>query len=151
MTNVTVYHNVNFLEYRGKHSQIMPPTRPVATVIVPADSSLHEMLGAAYAKTQHGYEHPSWFNDPNVIPHLRSTSVGDLIADDDGNLYVVESFGFQPYRPRAVSPVHSLADAARLLETAVNEADTRSLSALVRQALVAIQHVLAAEEYPAGE
>jgi len=151
MPKIAVYHNPNFLDYRGNHSQIVPPAQPVATVTVPANLSLDEMLGAAYARTQHGYENPSWFNDLDVIPHLRSTSAGDLIADSDGNLYVVESFGFQPYQPRAIAPVHKLAEAYRLLETAVNGADTRSLLTLVRQALAAIQHALVAEGYPASE
>ncbi len=123
----------------------------MATVTVPAGLTLDEMLGVAYARTQHGYEHPSWFNDPDVIPHLRSTSVGDLIANSDGNLYVVESFGFQPYQPRAIAPVHKLVEAYRLLETAVNGADTRFLPTLVRQALAAIRHTLVAEGYPASE
>jgi hypothetical protein len=109
------------------------------------------MLDVAYARTQHGYEHPSWFNDPDVIPHLRSTSAGDLIADSGGTLYVVESFGFQLYQPKAIHPVHKLAEAYRLLETAVAEADTHSLLTLVRQALAAIQQALAAEGYPASE
>ena len=65
------------------------------------------MLGAAYAWTQHGYLYPSWFNDPAVTPHLRSTSVGDLLATEDGALYVVESFGFQPYRPKSIGAVRS--------------------------------------------
>jgi hypothetical protein len=159
MTRFTVYHNPNFLDYRGNHSQIVPPAQPVATVTVPAGLILDEMLSMAYARTQHGYEHPSWFNDPDVIPHLRSTSAGDLIADSDGNLYVVESLGFQPlrqaqcrlYQPKAIYPVHKLAEAYRLLETAVNGADTRFLLTLVRQALAAIQHALAAEGYPTSE
>lgn len=140
MPKITVYHNPNFLDYRGNHSQIVPPAQPVATVTVPAGLTLDEMLGAAYARTQHGYEYPSWFNDPDVIPHLRSTSVGDLIADSSDNLYVVEPFGFQPlrqaqcrlYQPKAIYPVHKLAEAYRLLEKAVNETDTRSLLTMAR-------------------
>ena len=157
MSKITVYHNVNFLDYRGNHSQIVPPTQPVATVTVPEGLSLTEMLEFAYAQTQH--VHSSWFNNPQVMAHLRSTSAGDLVTDGDGNLHVVESFGFQPYLPEDVVPVHSLAEASRLLETActelvevaVEEADIYSLPALVRQALIAIQHVLAAGEYPDSE
>ncbi len=165
MPKITVYHNVNFLDYRGKHSQIVSPTQPVATVTVPEGLSLTEMLEFAYAKTQH--THSSWFNNPQVMAHLRSTSTGDLITDSDGNLYVVESFGFQSYQPEVVAPVHRLAEASRLLETActelgstersrsvevaVAEADSCSLPALVRQALTAIQHVLAAGGYPDSE
>lgn len=149
MPKITVYHNPNFLYYRGDHKQIVPPTQPVATVTVPEGFSLTEMLEFGYAQTQHA--HTSWFNNPQVVPHLRSTSMGDMIGDDEGNIYVVESFGFQPYQPKAISPVHKLAKAHRLLETAVDEGDVRSLLALVRQALAAIQYALAAEGYPDSE
>ena len=149
MPKITVYHNPNFLYYRGIHSQIVLPTQPVATVTVPEGLSLTEMLEYGYVQTQHA--HTSWFNNPPVMPHLRSTSMGDMITDNDGNLYVVESFGFQPYQPRAIAPVHKLAEVYRLLETAVNGADARSLLRVVRQALVAIQHTLAAEGYLASE
>lgn len=149
MPKITVYHNPNFLYYRGDHKQIVPPTQPVATVTVPDGLSLTEMLEFGYAQTQH--VHTSWFNNPPVMPHLRSTSMGDMIGDNEGNLYVVESFGFQPYQPKAISPVHKLAEAHRLLETAVDEGDARSLLALVRQALAAIHHALAAEGYPDSE
>lgn len=149
MPEITVYHNPNFLYYRGVHSQIVPPTRPVATVTVPEGLSLNEMLEFGYAQTQHA--HISWFNHPQVMAHLRSTSVGDVIADDKGNLYVVESFGFQPYQPQAIAPVHKLAEACRLLEEAVAEGNGRSLFTLVRQALAAIHNALAAEGYPNSE
>lgn len=149
MPKIVVYHNPNFLDYRGNHSQIVPPTQPVATVTVPEGLSLTEMLEFAYAQTQHA--HSSWFNNPQVMAHLRSTSAGDLIADSDGNLYVVESFGFHPYQPKATHPVHKLAEAYRLLETAVAEADIHSLLTLVRQALAAIQYALVAEGCPASE
>jgi hypothetical protein len=144
-----VYHNPNFLHYRGDHSQIVPQTQPVATVTAPDGLPLNALLDVGYAKTQHA--HGSWFSNPQVLVHLRSTSVGDLITDGDGNLYVVESFGFQPYQPKVVTPVHRLAEAYRLWITGVDGADTRSLLALVRRALAAIQHVLAAEGYPASE
>jgi len=81
--------------------------------------SLTGILEFAYAKTQHA--HSSWFNNPQVMAHLRSTSAGDLISDSDNNLYVVESFGFQPYQPKAIAPVHKLAEAYRLLKTACTE------------------------------
>ncbi len=149
MPTITVYHNPNFLNYRGNHSQIVPPTQPVATVTVPEGLSLTEMLESAYAQTQHA--HGSWFNNPQVMAHLRSSSAGDLIADGNGNIYVVEPFGFQPYKPRAVSPVHRLAEAAQLLEASVSGGDTRSLLASAKQAFAAIQHTLSAEGYPASE
>ena len=105
MPIIQVFHNPHFLDYDGSHSRIVPPVRPTASVnIAAAGLELNDMLGAAYAWTQHGYLYPSWFNDPAVIPHLRSTSVGDLLAAEDGALYVVESFGFQPYRPKAIFP-----------------------------------------------
>ena len=117
MPIIQVFHNPHFLDYDGSHSQIVPPVRPTASVnIATAGLELNDMLGAAYAWTQHGYLYPSWFNDPAVTPHLRSTSVGDLLATEDGALYVVESFGFQAYRPKAISPIHKLAEAYRLRE-----------------------------------
>ncbi|MCA9922857.1 MAG: hypothetical protein KC421_10815 [Anaerolineales bacterium] len=163
MPKIIVYHNPNFLDYRGNHSQIVPPTQPVATVTVPEGLSLTKMLAFAYAQTQHA--HSSWFNNPPVMAHLRSTSAGDLIADSDGNLYVVESFGFQPYQPKAIRPVHKLAEAYRLLETActellnavelvevaVNDGNLHSLLTAVHQALAAIRHSLVAEGYPDSE
>lgn len=162
MLKIVVYHNPNFLDYRGVHSQIVPPTQPVATVTVPEGLSVTEMLEFVYVQTQH--THTSWFNNPQVMPHLRSTSVGDLISDDEGNLYVVESCGFQPYQPQVMAPVHKLAEAYHLLETActerrprsqaevaVNADHPRSLSVLVQQALAAIRYALAAAGYPDGE
>jgi len=149
MPKIAVYHNPNFLDYRGNHGQIVPPTRPVATVTVPEGLPLTEMLEYAYAQTQHA--HSAWFNNQQVMAHLRSSSVGDLIADNEGNLHVIESFGFQPYQPKAIAPVHKLAEAYRLLETAVNEADTRSLLTVVREALAAIRHALASAGYPDSE
>ncbi len=154
MPYLMVYHNPHFLEYNGDHSQIVAPTQPVASIFVSAGSSLDERLGAAYTQTQHGHNYPSWFNDPQIIPHLRSTAVGDLIADHEGNLYVVENFGFQPYQPATQDPLSALAEAYRWLEAACRQreaaADGLLLSA-ARRALVAMQHTLATEEtYPAG-
>lgn len=88
MPKIRVYHNPNFLYYRGSHSQIVPLTQPVATVTVPEGLSLTEMLEFGYTQTQH--VHTSWFNNPQVMVHLRSTSMGDMIGDGEGNLYVVE-------------------------------------------------------------
>lgn len=152
MPIIQVYHNPHFLDYDGSHSRIVPPTRPTASVKVPADGlELNDMLGAAYAWTQHGYLHPSWFNDPAVTPHLRSTSVGDLLATEDGTLYVVESFGFQPYRPKAISPIHKLAEACRLLDAARERPSDGTLATAVPQALAAMEHVLVAEGHPTGD
>lgn len=149
MSKITVFHNPNFLYYRGDHKQIVPPTQPVATISIPDGLSLPESLEFGYAQTQH--VDTSWFNNPGVMVHLRSTSVGDLIADNEGNLHVVESFGFQPYQPKAIAPVHKLTEAYRLLETAVDESNHHSLATAVHQALAAIQHSLSAEGYPDSE
>ena len=149
MPKITVFHNPNFLYYRGDHKQIVPPTQPVATISTPDGLSLPESLEFGYAQTQH--VDTSWFNNPGVMVHLRSTSVGDLIADNEGNLHVVESFGFQPYQPKAIAPVHKLAEAYRLLETAVDESNHHSLATAVHQALAAIRHSLSAEGYPDSE
>ncbi|MBK7916789.1 MAG: hypothetical protein IPJ94_11130 [Chloroflexi bacterium] len=155
MPIIQVFHNPHFLDYDGSHSRIVPPVRPTASVnIAAAGLELNDMLGAAYAWTQHGYLYPSWFNDPAVTPHLRSTSVGDLLATEDGALYVVESFGFQAYRPKAISPIHKLAEAYRLLDAAGNRlsgAGDGILVTAVQQALAAMEHLLVAEGHPTGD
>ena len=152
MPIIQVFHNPHFLDYDGSHSRIVPPVRPTASVnIAAAGLELNDMLGAAYAWTQHGYLYPSWFNDPAVIPHLRSTSVGDLLATEDGALYVVESFGFQPYRPKAIFPIHKLAEAYRLLDAARERPSDGTLATAVQQALAAMEHLLVAEGHPTGD
>ncbi len=151
MPHIKVYHNPHFLLYRGDHCEIVPPTQPVATVTAPNGLPLHALLEVGYTQTQHGYEHARWFNNPQVLPHLRSTSVGDLITDGDGNLYVVETCGFQPYQPQTIAPAYRLAEAYRLLQSATDEVETRALPMLLRQALLALQHVLTDEGYPASE
>jgi hypothetical protein len=149
MSQFTVYHNPVFLAYRGDHRQIPPPTQPAATVTVPDDLTPAAGLEFAYARTQH--RDRSWFNDPQVLAHLRSTSPGDLIAAPDGELHVVESVGFRPYRPRAIRSVHRLAAAARLLEAALTGAGGASLSLAAQQTQVALTHALAAAGYPESE
>jgi len=72
-------------------------------VTVPEGLSLTEMVEFGYAQTQQA--HARWLNNPQIMPHLRSTSIGDMFTDGEGNLYVVESCGFQPYQPKAISPV----------------------------------------------
>ena len=99
MPILTVYHNPNFLAYRGDHTQIVLPTRPVASVSVPEGLSPAGQLEYAYAQTQHGQR--PWYENPPVTPHLRSTAVGDLLADAAGQRHVVEVCGFQPYQPGA--------------------------------------------------
>lgn len=75
MKQIKVYHNPHILDYQGNHSQIIPPTQPVASVQAPAEMPLVERLGLAFRHTQH--TDSAWFNKPEVITHLRSTSVGD--------------------------------------------------------------------------
>jgi hypothetical protein len=149
MTRLKVYHNLNLFHYDVGHSQIVPPTRPVATVTVTDDLPLLERLNLAYNQTQHS--DMSWYNRPGVLAHLRSTSVGDLIDDGEGNLYVVEAVGFQPYRPKAITPAHRLAAAHKQLQTAVANGDRQRLLQEAGEALAAIEYVLAADGYPVSE
>ncbi|NJN53675.1 MAG: hypothetical protein HC804_02315 [Anaerolineae bacterium] len=154
MPTIKIYHNPHFLDYTGDHNQIVLPNQPVASVTLPDDTPSPQSLGTAYARTQHGYQYASWFQDPAVIPHLRSTAVGDLIATADGTLHVVENLGFRPYQPQAITPIHKLTEAYHLLETAcmgLLAADESSLLLAARQALVAMQQALTADEYPARE
>jgi hypothetical protein len=151
MAHIQVFHNPQFLDYSGDHSQIVWPLQPTASVKLPEAASLDEQLGIAYAYTQHGYRYASWFHDPEVIPHLRSTSVGDLLATEDGQFYVVERMGFQPYAPVETGPVQQLVAAARQLETAVAQRELGHYQQAAQASLAAIQHALAAEGYPARE
>lgn len=149
MPQIKVYHNPHFLEYRGRHSDIMPPVRPVATVQMPAEVSTEQALEIAFRQTQH-VARPWWDND-DVLLHVRSTSVGDMLADELGNLFVVESVGFQPYQPRAIRPHHRLATAYRQLDAVLGQADTRQIMTAVGQAWNAMLHVLESEGYSNGE
>lgn len=153
MPDITIYHNPNFLAYRGEHSQIALPTQPVATVCVPDGLSPTETLAAGYVKTQH--LDAAWFNNLDVTAHLRSTATGDLIALSDGSFYVVEAMGFQPYQPKVTTFSQQLAEACLLLKTAVSTqtntsvadgADDR-LPEAVHRAIATIECALAAEEY----
>jgi len=149
MPQIKVYHNPHFLEYRGRHSDIMPPARPVATVQMPAEVPAEQALEIAFRQTQHVVR-PWWDND-DVLLHVRSTSVGDMLADEQGNLFVVESVGFQTYQPRAVRPYHQLAAAYRQLDAVLGQADTHQIMTAVGQARNAMLHVLEAAGYPNGE
>jgi hypothetical protein len=112
MTVIKVYHTPNFLNYRGNHSDIVPPARPVATVQVPEEMSIEQALEIVYRQTQHLDDvDGGWWNHEDVMLHIRSTSVGDVLADEQGNLFVVESMGFRPYHPGAIRPSHRLAEA----------------------------------------
>ena len=53
MTTVHVYHNPNFLHYRGDHTQIAPPVAPVAAITVAGDLPETTALSRAFARTQH--------------------------------------------------------------------------------------------------
>jgi hypothetical protein len=146
MATIKIYHNPDFLNYHGDHSQIIPPIHPVATVNTPDNFPSDALLDLGFTQTQH--VGGSWYDNPDVLVHLRSTSVGDVISMPDGTLYVVESCGFKPYQPKTIRPAQKLAEACRLLEIAVDEGSTYHLRTLTRQALAAVQHALAAEGYP---
>lgn len=149
MPQIKVYHNPHFLEYRGRHSDIAPPVRPVATVQIPAEVPAEQALEIAFRQTQH-VARPWWEND-DVLLHVRSTSVGDVLADEQGNLFVVESVGFQAYQPRAVRPYHRLAATYRQLDAVLGQADTRQIMTAVGQTRNAMLHILESEGYPNGE
>lgn len=151
MARIQVFHNPSFLDYRGAHSDIVPPVRSVATVQVPDGLAAEAQLQAGYARTQHGYLFPSWFHDPAVIPHLRSTAVGDLLALPDGTVYVVESMGFRPYQPKPVRPIHRLAAACRQLDEAVGNGGQAALQRAARESVAAMQAVIDAEGRQASE
>lgn len=149
MPVIKVYHNPNFLDYRGQHTGIVPPIRPVATVEVPEETPGEQALEIAYRQTQH--LDVSWWNNAGVMLHVRSTSVGDVLADEQGNLFVVESMGFQPYQPRAIRPYHRLAEAYRLLDEALAQASTSQIVAVAGQTRNTLLHALEAEGYSNGE
>ena len=67
------------------------PEKYEKTAIVDAHS-----LEEVYAKTQH-LHHP-WWENPGVTAFriaARSTSIGDIVQDKDGQLWVVARFGFE--------------------------------------------------------
>lgn len=143
MSYVKVYHNPYFLEYRGDHSDIVPAARPVASVVVRATMTSAEMLAIGYARTQHGVAYASWFHDPAVMTHLRSTAVGDVLLLPDGTQHVVEAMGFQPFQPRAADAMHRLAEAQQRLEEAVDNGSREVLLAAARASLMAMAQMLA--------
>jgi hypothetical protein len=148
MSTITIYHNPNFLKYRGDHGDIPPPLNPVASVTVPdALAGTRQALEYAYSQTQHIDDKP-WFTNHAVRPHLRSTSVGDLAATEDGALFVVESMGFEPFRPQAITPRHKLAEAQRLLAAVESTNDARQLLPTVTAALATVNATLAANGWP---
>lgn len=88
---IYVYHNPDFLEfYRGERAETPDLRRLYLAATV--DTEEPEI---AYRFTQHlGME---WFEHPNVttVVHSRSTSVGDVLATEDGRLLLVAPFGFK--------------------------------------------------------
>lgn len=151
MAHIQVFHNPRFLEYRGDHDQIVPPLTPTASVRVPGELAAEEKLSAAYARTQHGYLYGSWFQDPTVIPHLRSTSVGDLLATESGNLFVVERLGFRPFRPTGQNWKPQLLESMRNLERSIELVQNEQLKAAIQDSLIQMSQALRVEEYPVGE
>lgn len=151
MTIIQVFHNPRFLKYRGNHDELIPPVSPTASIEIEAGLSPDEKLERAYARTQHGVHYASWFHDPTVIPHLRSSAVGDFIALENGELFVVERLGFQPYQPNTVPWQTTLAQAMRQMETAAELADLAALKSAVRRSLIPIHQALLAEGYPVSE
>ena len=157
MPSIKVYHNPRFLDYRDNHNRIMPPTAPIATVQAPDGLTDEEALSWAYAQTQH-IDH-AWWANKDVRLHVRSTSVGDLLevcpeqgrSNKNGNRYVVERFGFQPWQPIVVSNAHRLSEAYRLLDAAVTQADSDQSAHLVRQARDLVLHVLELEGRIGGD
>ena len=85
------------------------------------------------------------------LAHLRSTSVGDLIDDGEGNLHVAKPVGFQPCRPQAITPAQRLATVHKQLQMAVANRDQQTLLQEVGEALAAIEHVLASDGYPVSQ
>ncbi|MAT98679.1 MAG: hypothetical protein CL608_16170 [Anaerolineaceae bacterium] len=108
-----------------------------------------QALEIAFRQTQH-VARPWWAND-DVLLHVRSTSVGDMLADEQDNLFVVESIGFQTYQPRAVRPHHRLAAAYRQLDAVLGQAGTHQIMTAAGQARNAMLHVLESAGYPNGE
>jgi hypothetical protein len=152
MSVIKVYHNPNFLDYQGDHAGIVLPEAPIASVTVPEDALPHQALSWSYRQTQHLDDADcGWWNHSDVMLHVRSTSVGDVLVDEQGNLFVVESTGFRPYQPRAIRPYHRLAEACRLLDEALAQTSAGQITAVAMQARNTMLHVLEAEGYPNGE
>jgi hypothetical protein len=157
MPIIKVYHNPRFLDYRDNHNRVIPPTTPIAAVRVPGGLTGEEALSWAYGRTQHSDN--SWWNNEDVLLHVRSTSVGDLLevctergrSNENGNYHVVERFGFQPWRPIVVSNTHRLSEAYHLLDAAVTQVAEGQGTHQVRQARDLVLHVLELEGCAGGD
>ena len=149
MAIVQVYHNPRFLDYQDNHNRVAPPTTPIATVRVPDGLTGEEALSWAYGRTQHIDN--AWWNNDDVLLHVRSTSVGDLLEDEDGDCYVVERVGFRPWRPIVVSNAHRLSAAYRLLDAAVTQVGDGQGAHQVRQARDLVLHVLELDGCAGGD
>ncbi len=97
MPAIRIFHNSDFLAYRGDQDHITLPDNPIATVKLPDMPTTEHALNMTYHLSQH-LESPWWLNR-EVHLHVRSTSVGDVLADAADNHFVVESLGFQPFTP----------------------------------------------------
>ena len=97
MPAIRIYHNPDFLAYRGNHDHIILPDNPIATIKLPDMPTSEYALQTTYHLSQH-LESPWWMN-PEAQLHVRSTSVGDVLVDETDNRFVVESLGFEPFTP----------------------------------------------------
>jgi hypothetical protein len=149
MAIVQVYHNPRFLDYQDNHNRVVPPTTPIAAVRVLDGLTGEEALSWAYGRTQHIDN--AWWNNEDVLLHVRSTSVGDLLEDENGNYHVVERFGFQPWSPIIVSNTHRLSAVYRLLDAAVTQVGDGQGTNQVRQARDLVLHVLELEGCAGGD
>ena len=144
MPIIKVYHNPHFLDYDGDHNSLIPPLHPIATVRVLAEATREQALETAYRLTQHVDN--SWWQQEPVLLHARSTSVGDILETEDGDLFVVESTGFRPFVPLTPNTVQQLVEVYRWLAGAFNQARNYNIVVhLIRMAQITLSQVLAAE------
>ena len=149
MTTISVYHNPHFLTYRGHHTDLIPPPQPIATVSTAAGTSVDVALNLAYQQTQH-LAH-AWWENEGVQLQVRSTSVGDLMADEAHNLFVVERLGFRPFQPMSIRPLHRLAAAYRRLDKALSGQEPDKIRQAAITARTALLAYLDAEGMPEAQ
>jgi hypothetical protein len=95
----TILHSPNFADYRGDHDSIIIPQKSVAAIDIPAvmqNAWVMQKLEYVHRQTQHAVVNDGepWWKNEGVMMHVRSTSPGDIIADEEGKFWVVESDGF---------------------------------------------------------